>query len=203
MWVLCEGLPVCVAPDKVRSPVPAEALAYQYSHDREHYEPGPPTEQQRYVDARRPATIIEEEQEERSDEYMQDRRIESSDEEEDRPRRTTVTPTQQPATYERPRTRTMSEAEAGIRAIEGERRRRHEDLEPRPRLPRRRLNDDILQTVEDAPTGSAETPRQQNTSSGELLDAMERSGETGAGVDLLQRRQALNSNMVFWNERLG
>ena len=54
----------------------------------------------------------------------------------------------------------MSEPEAEIRAIEGERRRRIEDLEPRPRLPRRRLNEDILQAVEDAPTGSAETPRQ-------------------------------------------
>ena len=33
-WVVCDGLPVCIATDKLRPCTAAELLAYQYMHDQ-------------------------------------------------------------------------------------------------------------------------------------------------------------------------
>ena len=54
-WCLCEGVPFCVATDKIRPATSAQALAYLYLNKDKHgpvYTPGPSDEQQSFVDAR-------------------------------------------------------------------------------------------------------------------------------------------------------
>ncbi len=54
-WGLCEGVPVCVATDKIRPCTAAESMAYLYLHQhnpRVDYNPGLDGEQQNYVDVR-------------------------------------------------------------------------------------------------------------------------------------------------------
>ena len=54
-WCLCQGVPFCVATDKIRPATPAQTLAYLYLNKNRHeavYTPGPADEQQSFVDHR-------------------------------------------------------------------------------------------------------------------------------------------------------
>ena len=55
-WVMCDGIPVCVAKDRLRPCTAAELLAYQYTN--KNFEAAT-TEQQSYVDERRPRNAEE------------------------------------------------------------------------------------------------------------------------------------------------
>ena len=56
-WGLCEGLPVCLATDKIRPCTPAETMAYLYLHKNRpnvDYSTGIEGVQHSYIDARTP-----------------------------------------------------------------------------------------------------------------------------------------------------
>ena len=52
-WLICAGVPVCAAVDRLRPATSAEALAMQFAQNVR-YEPGHPEDQQAFVDARAP-----------------------------------------------------------------------------------------------------------------------------------------------------
>ena len=52
-WLICAGVPVCAAVDRLRPATSAEALAMQFAQNGRN-EPGHPEDQQAFVDARAP-----------------------------------------------------------------------------------------------------------------------------------------------------
>ena len=50
-WLICAGIPVCAAVDRLRPATSAEALAMKFAQNAK-YEPGHPEDQQAFVDAR-------------------------------------------------------------------------------------------------------------------------------------------------------
>ena len=69
-WVICEGVPVCVAMDQVIPANDAQALAYRYLHEK--HDTIPERRQQSYVDRRKPLDDIEEEEQEEDVEDQQE-----------------------------------------------------------------------------------------------------------------------------------
>eukprot|EP00959_Pyramimonas_sp_CCMP1952_P197155 4123019-Pyramimonas_sp.AAC.3 len=179
-WVITEGVPVCVATDRLRPCTAAEALAYA----------PPEGEQQSFVDERReinepgsasgarPETVAEVQQPER-----QEQAIEQMDEQHGNP-------------IDDGTDDDLMDDDLAIVPVAAQQRTPLQrnllddvphDIRAREEVMRRRVD-------------SASEPAPEPASP--LLDAWNRSGTTGAGVDVLQRRSANVSLVSFFNERM-
>jgi hypothetical protein len=186
LWVLQEGVPVCVATDKVRPCTGAEALAYQYmSRDVDNVRTHEPPEgtQQGFVDLRRDddgppdhgsltpiAEISDDELADDSDEHR-------------------VTIGNDVRAFEQP------EEEEHLMIASDPEARRREILDDVPRQVRRRLNESVRSVTLDE-QGSSSLPREPQ-SENSLLDVWRRTGEN-QGADMLERRTTF---VAFMQER--
>ena len=210
-WVITEGVPVCVAVDRLRPCTAAEALAYQYLSRHQdgsmgRYAP-PEGQQQSFVDERRelpdagqpeapqgdvlpviheePGLAMPEPMEESQPgapgEDMSDAEGEAEDPPAEQPGpRSTRTPLQRSLLDDVPH-----------------------DVRGRSEVMRRRLDTGGSSSERRSASMSEPGPEPANS----LLEAWERTGTSGSGVDLLQRRAASiavkshDSLVGFFNER--
>ena len=181
VWLIHQGLPVCVALDRLRPVNASEALAYQHLKD----EKGLGAISRRkigFIDAREPLEMIEEEGE---DDYPPPTPIEEDEdgivrnEEEDSAQQNT----------ERRRSIAGTVDEPDEEMIPSRRRSRNDLLDDVPIAIRRRLSSGSVRSESRASAGDEEEtsrPAESRAEPSPLAEAMNRAGTTGSGVDLVQ-----------------
>ena len=180
VWVIHQGMPACVALDRLRPVNASEALAYQHLKDatRLNIAPG---RRIGFIDATRPLHSIQEDPEMDADDLQ-----EASDDE---------TPQLEETPFYQRRERLESQAtqeEPDQEMIPPSRRRSREerasDAADVPVSMRRRLSERDSRPTESraSESGSVPTESRAEPEVSPLMEAFQRAGETGPGVDLAQ-----------------
>ena len=171
VWVIHQGMPACVALDRLRPVNASEALAYQHLKNAGGLGMAA-SRRTGFIDASAPLEPVEEE------EQIENGHEQSEEEEEDEE----VVEDERPMRNVRRRRQESqaTEAEPEQEEIPGSRRRsRVEDelLDDVPITIRRRIGSEATESrANDSATGSNQSP---------LVEAMQRAGTTGAGLDLM------------------
>jgi len=178
-WGLCEGLPVCIATDKIRPCTPSETLAYLYlhkHHPRVDYTPPRDGDQQNYIDASRDPQREHDSVQVDSVQIAEDEDVE--DEVAEFEGRDAERLEAEPV---------EDEEEASIADFIRELGERSDAQEPPATSTKRALHD----VEDDLPTQFRRTEPAASSSS--LSTNWERSGTQGRGVELLEQLEAKRS----------